>query len=149
MATLSILSNFSLPSLGLTIKGKQGLATATIDEPLEISVSGTDHVVRGSLATDSKKTIFDDDDDVPATFDYLFFWADQDCFLQLIATATNVIFKIEATVPFWMPGFGSLLAAANTTEVSTGSDPSVTAIDSVVVLNRSGSTMNYLLAIID
>lgn len=149
MATLSILSNLSLPVQGRTITGKQGAAADASTDALAITVDGYVHEIIFTLADNSKKTLYDDDDDHPATFDYGFFWADQDCFLQLIATATNVTFKIEATVPFWISGFGSLLAAANTTEIATGSDPSVTALDSIVCLNRSGTTLNGQLVIID
>ncbi len=149
MATLSIVHNFSLPVMGRTITGKQGAATDDFNEPLDITVSGYVHEVYFTLADNTLKTIYDDDDDHPATFDHLWFWADTICFLQFIATTTNVTFKVAATVPVPLAGYGSLLAAANTTPIAVGSDPAVTAIDSVVCLNRSGGVMNGHLFIVD
>ncbi len=148
-ATLSIVSNFSLPTQGRTLTGKQGAAANDFDEAFTVSVAGTVHNIIFSAADNTVKTLWDDDDDLPATFDYGYFWADQDCFLQLVATATHVIFKILATVPFWIPGFGSLLAAANTTPMVTGADPVVTALDSILCLNRSGTTLNGQLILVD
>lgn len=148
-ATLSIVSNFSLPTQGRTLTGKQGAATDSFDEALDITVDGQVHEVIGSLATATVVTAYDDDDDVPADWDYLYFWADQDCYIQIIGSASNVIFKVEATVPFWLSGFDSVLAAANTTAITGGSEPILTDIDSIVIGNYSGSTMNYHLAIID
>jgi len=149
MATLSILSNFSLPSQGLTVQGKQGAAADALTDELDITVSGTYHLVLGTLATATVRTVFDDDDDVPADWDYLYLWADQDCYIQLVGATGNAVFKVEATVPFWLPGFDAVLAVANTTIITGGSEPSLEDIDSVVIGNYSGTTLNFFFAVID
>lgn len=149
MATLSILNNFSLDSLGAVDEGKQGLAADGFAETYDISVTGTIHRVKGTLTTATVVTIYDDDDDVPADWDYLFYWADQTSYIQIIGSATNAIFKLAAYQPFVLPGFDSILAAGNTTIITGGSEPSVTDIDSIVLGNYSGTTMNFLFAVID
>ena len=123
MATLSILNNFSLTAQGLEISGKQGAAAAGFSTDLDITVTGTYHHIVGSLATATVVTVYDDDNDVPADFDYLYFWADQDAYIQIIGSGTNVIFKVEATQPFVLPGFDTILAAADTTIMSGGASP--------------------------
>ncbi len=149
MATLKIISNFEMSSQGLDISGKQGAATADAETALSITVTGTVHKVVGTLATATVITIYDDDDDYPADWDYAFFWADADCYIQIIAGSTNVVFKVEATVPFWIPGFDSCLPAANATLITGGTEPTLTDIDSIAIGNYSGSSLNYVLAIID
>jgi hypothetical protein len=148
-STLSVVSNFSLASQGRTITGKQGAAADGFDTALDITVTGTVHEMIGSLATATVATVYDDDNDLPADWDYLYFWADQDCYIQIIGSGSNAIFKVEATVPFWLPGFDSILAAADTTIITGGSEPTLTDIDSIVIGNYSGNTMNYHFAVID
>ena len=149
MPTLNINSNFELDSQGSIKSGKHGLAASPSTDPLEVTVSGTSHHVTGSLATANVATVYDDDDDVPADWDYLFYWADQDSYLQIIGSGSNVIFKVKAYTPFWLPGYDSILAAANTTIITGGTEPTLTDIDSIVIGNYSGSTMNYLFCVID
>lgn len=148
-ATLSIKNTFEIELQGSTISGKHGLAASGADDALDITVSGTCHHVVGSLATAAIVTVYDDDDDVPADWDYLYFWADQDCYIQIIGPTMHVVFKIEAYQPFVLPGFDSLTAAANATPITGGSEPAPSDIDSVVIGNYSGNTMNYLFAVID
>lgn len=149
MATLSIINNFELSAQGNTHRGKQGASSSLFNDALEITVSGTIHHIVGSLATATVVTVYDDDNDVPADWDYLYFWADQDLYIQLIGSGTNVIFKTEATQPFVLPGFDTLLAAADTTIITGGAEPSLTDIDSIVLGNYSGTTANYVFAVID
>jgi hypothetical protein len=149
VATLDIVSNFSLSSQGRTVTGKQGEATDSFSEALSATVTGTVHEVIGSLATATVVTVYDDDSDVPADFDYLYFWADQDCYIQVIGSGSNVIFKVEAYTPFWLPGFDTVLAAADTTAITGGTEPTLTDVDSVVIGNYSGNTMNYHFVVID
>ena len=151
MATLSIINNFSLPLLGNTFTGKQGAAADDFLEPFEHTVDGKIHYVSSTLATASAVTLWDEDNDAPTTGDYIFFWADQDVHLQLIAQATNVIVPVEANVPFVLGGGSTglkILAAADTTAITNGGS-TLSQIDSVVLGNSSGSTVNYVFALID
>lgn len=141
--TLSIVNNFSLEANGRTITGKQGAATENFDTALEVDVDGTAHDVIGSLATATVVTVYDDDNDVPIDWDYAFFWGDQDFYIQIIGSGTNVIHKVEAYQPFVLPGFDSMLAAADTTIITGGAEPTLTDIDSIVIGNYSGETLNY------
>lgn len=149
MATLSMISNFSLPTQGRTLTGKQGASTAGFNEALEITVSGTVHEVIGSLTTATVVTVYDDDNDVPADWDYFYFWADQDIYVQIIGSGTNAILKVEATNPFWLSGFDTILAAADTTAITGGTEPTLTDIDSIVLGNYTGTTANYHAIFID
>lgn len=149
MATLKIINNFELTSLGVSKYGKQGAAADGMTDEMEYTVTGTSHIITGSLATATVVTVYDDDDDTPADFDYLYFWADQDLYIQIIGSGTNVIFKIEATLPFVLPGFDTILAAANTTIITGGTEPTMTDIDSIVLGNYSGNSASYLFAVID
>src|SRR3990167_5528841 len=141
MATLSIINNLSLPTQGNTFTGKQGLAANGFSTALTITVTGTVHSVVGSLATATVVTVYDDDNDVPADWDYLYFWADVDMYIQIIGSTTNVIFKVLAKVPFTLT-YDSMLAAADTTIITGGTEPTLTDIDSVVIGNYSGGTGN-------
>ena len=149
MATLSIVSNFSLDSQGRIKTGKQGAIADDPTTPFDITVTGTCHYVEGVLATAAVVTAYDDDDDVPADWDYLYFWADQIVYIQIIGPTMNVVFKVQAQVPFWLPGFDSMVAAANATAIAGGAEPTMSDIDSIVVGNYSGTSANWLLAIID
>jgi hypothetical protein len=149
MATLSLVNNFELVTQGNTYTGKQGAASAAFATELEVTVTGTIHSVTGVLATASVVTVYDDDNDVPADWDYLYFWADVDMYIQIIGSGSNVIFKVEATQPFVLPGFDTILAAADTTAITGGTEPTLTDIDSVVIGNYSGGSGNFLFAVID
>lgn len=149
MATLNIINNFEAALLGgAEVFGKQGSADDGLLDAFSITITGPSHLVPGQLSTATVVTVYDDDNDVPTDWDYLFFWSDQDCYLQAVASATNVVHKIKAKVPFTL-GYDSLLAAADTTIITGGSEPSVTDIDSIVIGNYSGNTMNYLFAVFD
>lgn len=147
MPTLKLVCNFTLTSQGTTITGKQGAAADGFSTPFDLTVSGTVHGGPGSLDTATARTVWDDDDDAPVGFDYAFYKADQDTYIQFIASATNFIVPVEANVPFIMSA-ATLLAAVSTTAMS-GSAPSVTEIDSIVIQNNSGTTTNYVFWVVD
>lgn len=148
-ATLSIINNFSLALNGREYTGKQGAADDEFATAFDISVDGAIHIAEGTLATATVVTAFDDDDDVPADWNYLYYWADEISYLQIIGPSMSVVFKIAAEQPFVLPGYDSLTAAASATAITGGSEPTPSDIDSIVIGNYSGDTMNYLLAIID
>lgn len=145
-ATLEILNSFSMESQGRTIAGKQGDAADTVSDVKSVTVAGTVHELIGSLATAAGTTVWDDDDDSPADWLYLYFWADQDCFLQLIGATSQVSLPIKAGVPHTQYG-DQLLAAANTTALAAA--PTLEDIDSVRIWNESGTTMNFHFAVIN
>lgn len=152
MSTLSITNFFSLPSQGSEKTGKQGSASSDPKTPFDVTVSGTGHFLTGSLATATARTIYDDDDDAPSDFNYTHFWSDQNCYIQLIFASTNVVLPVLAKVPFCLaPLTAGLvgLAAANTTPITGGAEPTLTDLDSVVIANYSGTTMNFTFAAID
>lgn len=149
MANLNIINTFSLTTQGVTLTGKQGEAADLAAEEYAHSITGTAYYTPGVIATATVRTLYDEDSNFPATFDYLYFWADQTVYLQLIAQATNVTFKVSAYLPFVLPGFGTLLAAANTTLITGGSEPALSVIDSIAVGNYSGNSANYILALFD
>jgi hypothetical protein len=148
VATLSIFNRFTMELLGVEHSGKQGSAESEPEDSYDITVDGTYQGQSGTLATNLVRGLWDEDEDNPTGFDYLFFWADQDCYLQLIGQATNVILKIEANVPFTLSS-DQMLAAANTTGMSAGVAPSVEAIDAIYLSNLSGENLDYLCVVID
>ena len=150
---LNVLCNFSVTIRGVTFTGKQGAGTDNILSPFVVSVDGDGHVVPFTMLNGATLTIWDDDDDKPADFDFLFVVADQNFFIQVIASATNFIVPQLAKVPFILApktdaATAKCLAAANTT-IMSGTAPSVTEIDSVVIQNNSGSTMYGTFAVFD
>ena len=155
MATLSIINSFSMASQGVTRTGKQGAAANSATTAFDLTASttpaiaGTIHSVTDTLATATVVTIWDEDSDSPVDFDYFHVWADQIFYVQVIGTATNFIVKVAAYVPFVLAGFDDILAAADTTIITGGAEPSVTAVDSIVLGNYSGTTMNYVASFIN
>ncbi len=139
-ATLEILNSFAMDSQGRTIDGKQGETTDTADTAFEVTVDGKVHKVVGSLGTGAGVTIWDEDDDAPADWDYMHIWVDQDCYLQLIGQTSQVSIPLKAKVPHTQYG-DQILAAANTTPLAAA--PTLEDIDSVRLWNESGTTMNY------
>jgi hypothetical protein len=152
MATLSIINTFSLDSNGQIVGGKQGSADDLATTPFDITVTGTGHYIPFSLLTATVVTIYDDDDDVPANWNYLWLWSDQNLYIQIIGSATNVILPVLAKTPFNLApitaGLG-MLAAANTTAITGGTEPTLTDIDSVVLGNYSGTTAVGLFVVVD
>ena len=151
---LNILCNFDMTVRGVTISARQGTdANAATTDPFVVSVTGDAQSVPFTLATATALTIWDDDDDKPSDFDFLFFVADQNMFIQIIASATSVVFPVLAGVPFILAPktdalTAKMLGAATTTPIS-GSAPSVTEIDSVVIQNNSGETAHGMLVVVD
>lgn len=146
MASLFITDTFEIEVLGTTYSGQQGDADNGSGSPVEVTVTGLVQRNTGSLATATARTIWDEDADNPVDFDYLWFKSDQACYVQLIGSSTNYVVPVAADVPVRLPG--QFLAAANTTPIS-GSAPSLESVDSIVIQNNSGNTMNYEWAIID
>lgn len=146
--TLVVINNFEASVNGNTFTGKQGDATAGLNDSQSITISGPGHIIPFSLATASIVTIFDDDDDVPADWDYFHLWCDQDCYVQIIGAAQSVIFKVKAKVPFTLT-YDSLLAAASATAIAGGAEPAVVDIDSIVIGNYSGTTASGQAAFFD
>lgn len=149
MPTLYIQNNFSLLSQGNVKSAHQGAIDSSALDPLAISVTGTVHHVTGTLATASVVTVYDDDDDLPADWVYLYFWADQDCYLQVIVAGLSCVFKVKALQPFVLPGFDSILPIASAVPITGGVEPAVVDIDSVVIGNYTLVTMNYVFAVIN
>lgn len=149
MASLNLWNSFEFTSQGVQRTGKQGLAASAFPEPYAVTVNGTGHFLTGSLATATVVTVYDDDDDVPIDWVYLHIWADTAYYVQLIGATSNVIVKLAAKQPFVLPGFDSLLAAVNTTKITGIAEPTLEDIDSIVLGNYSGGTMNYTVAVIN
>ncbi len=149
MATLNLWNYFSLDTQGGEKTGKQGTSTDGPLVPFALTVDGTSQSDTGTLATATVRQIWASASDFPTTFNYFHFWADQDCYLQFVSGATNFTIKVEAKVPFVMPGFGTLLAAANTTAITGGTEPTLAAVATINLGNYSGSTLNYVFSAID
>lgn len=157
---LSILDNFELTDVdGGTIAGKQGEAGDSASTPFEWSLSGSPFSASpavagavkpliGTLATATILKVYDSSIDVPATWDFLWFKSDQDCYIQLITAATEVRIKVSAGVPFKLSK-QSIIASAGTSAITGGSEPAVAVIAKVYIGNYSGNTMNFQFYVID
>lgn len=148
MSVLNLWNYFSVSSQGAEKTGKQGAITDAAQTPFAVTVDGLVHEVTGQIATATVKALWDDDDDLPATVDYFFFVADQNCYLQFVGAAVNFTVPILAKVPFVLSG-NTILAAANNTDITGGSEPAVVEIDHINCGNYSGSTLNFHVAVID
>jgi len=142
---LDIVNNFTVTVRGVTFTGRQGTdSNATDIDPFTISVTGDIHSNPFTLATATALTIWNDADDTPLDFNYLFFIADQNMFIQIICTVTSFIIPVLAGVPFVLAPKTDTLTAkalgANTTTPMSGAAPAVTEIHSIVVQNNSGNT---------
>ena len=146
---LSIISNFSYVNQGVTHTGKQGLAADDFLEALDITTTGPCYIIPFLLPTATVRTFWDEDSNFPVDFDHGYIWADGKIYVQLIGSATNFTMPVAATVPFWIPGFDELLAAANTTPITGGTEPTMETIDSIAIGNYTGSNVNGMLVLID
>lgn len=138
-------------SLGTPTIGKQGASINDWQQWLNTSVDGITHERKASIGTNSAATLYDatsSGDDLPATFDLLFFWSDQSVHLQLIesTTPTHVVLPTLATFPFIM-GDGDMLAAANSTAITNASS-TLRALDKIVCGNAAAGTAECLLILI-
>jgi hypothetical protein len=85
--------------------------------------------------------------DNPSTWDYLFYWADQDTQIQLLTAGTSVTLGVLQYVPFVLSNDAFLCdddAATNNVAEAT-----LVQIDEITVGNYSGATANYVIVIID
>ncbi len=146
MPFLSIINNYNMTATGKS--GQQGEADDGFLDPLDIAVVGLIAESIGTLATASAATLYNAASSLPATFAYLHFVGNQDCYLQIIGSATSLVVKVLAGAPFVL-SVGSVLGAASTTAITGGAEPAVTAVAKVVVGNYSGETLTYSFAVID
>ena len=151
--SLSIVNNLDgVDITGNTFLAKQGGVADDFGEGVDVTITGYKQQVAGALATASARKLFDDDEDFPTAPLYFHFWATgswttEVVWLQVIATATNFIVPVYAEVPWVLRG-NTVLAAANTTALDGSATPSTTAIDSIILCNRSGASIDYCLTIV-
>lgn len=149
MATLNIKNSFSITINGKVIEGWQGTSVSNdADDVFGVVVSGYGNHQPSTLADATARTLWDDDEDYPADFDYFFLVADQDLDLQIIAATLNVELPIKAGIPFVL-GYDDILAAINTTPIVADSTPAYEEIDSLRINNRSNAVANYVFFVVD
>lgn len=142
MAEIRIISNIEIDGQGGgVLSGKQGDAEDADTDPVILDGDGDGFVVAGTLATATAVKIYDDDTHTPTSFLAMHLWTSVDMYVQVIGATSNVIFPVEAEVPFMLSS-SLMLAAANTTPLS-GSAPSTEDIDSIVIQNNSGGSGKY------
>lgn len=148
--TLTITNNLTFETEGETLTAKAGPATVEdITEPYEITgltMNGTGHKVVASLATATGLTIWDEDDDSPANWQYCHIRTDQNVYVQLIGQTSQVSFLVTAHIPYTLTN-DQMLAAANTTALAA--EPTLEDIDSVRIWNQSGSTVKIVAVFCD
>ncbi len=149
MATLNIKCSFSIVVNGKTIEGWHGTDSANdADDVLAVTVDGKVNNQPSQIADATARTLWDDDDDFPSDFDYMFLVADQDLDLQIIGATLNVTLPVKAGIPFVL-GYDDILAAIATTPIVADSVPAYEEIDSLRINNRSNSTANYVFFCVD
>lgn len=150
--SLKIINNVVLTAQGTGFTGKQGNDSDAITDEYDlanvVTIGGQCHSMVGLILTATAVTVYDDDDDKPVDFDYLYYWCDVDTYIQIIGSATCATFKVLARAGFTLT-YNKVLAAANTTPITGGSEPAVTDIDSIVIGNYSGGSGNYVFAVFD
>ncbi len=152
MAVLEIINYFNLDSLNDTDSAGAGPATQTdkvapwtIDT---LTILGELHKVKKvSLANATALTIWNQADDNPVDWQYLWLKVDQPTvYLQLIGATSNVKLVLTNDIPFvWTND--QLLCAVNTTPMAAA--PTLEDIASVVIYNNSGNTVNIIGAFIN
>lgn len=145
-ASIEVIDNFSVTIDGVTYTGKQGNTTDAPTDSYGVTITGDSDVVPFTLATATVRLLYDASVDFPATFSYFFFWGDQDCYIQVIGSATNFSVKWLAKVPFKLT-YGSMLGVASTSVITGGGAPSTTTVTKILVGNYSGTSMRGLSAI--
>ena len=148
MSTLNVWTYLSHSLVGGETTAKQGTSTDAPQTPFAITAAGHQYDLKGTLATATVKTLWDEDSNFPATFLYAHFWADQICYLQLVAQSTNVVHRVAAKQPFVLPGYSTILPAANTTLITGGTEPTLSQIDSIAIGNYTGTTLNFHLLLV-
>lgn len=150
MSTINTVNTITMDSQGITIAAKQGAASASAATALSTTVTGTVHKLIGTVGNAAAVTMYDAVTDVPATWDKLFFWCDQNVHLQLVdnaSTGTHVTIAVNALDPFTMSD-GDLLAAASETLI-TNATTTLLSITQIVIGNSSGNTANFVLILVD
>jgi len=136
-----------MDSQGINISGKQGMASNPATTPLSITVSGTVHSMIGTASDEAETILWATATDPPATWDYLFFWADQAVQLQMVATASAATFEVAQYAPFVLSNYKMLGIATNT---QLAAQATTTAIESILMGNYDAdATCNYRLVLID
>ncbi len=150
--TVKIVSFFDMVSLaGSQVSGKQGTSTNPRWKPLNLgTTNGVAYDTTGSLADDTATLLYTGATDLPATFEYGFFWASVATIIQLIdnnSTGTNVKISVPATVSFMFSG--TLLAAADET-AALGYDTDLAALQSVTTIYAEAvSAGQFQLTLVD
>jgi hypothetical protein len=147
LADLKVVNTISMSTQGISVDGKQGTAANPAATPLTITVSGTVHKVIGTLTSGTEVLAYDAGaTDYPATWDYMFFWCDQKCQIQLITGATEVTIEAAQYAPQVL-STGKHLASAGTG--ANSAEATLAAITSINLGQYSGSTANYVLILVD
>lgn len=148
-ATLNIKNSFSIVVKNKTIEGWHGTDAANNEtDNFSVTVDGKVNYQPSLLTSGTGRTLWDDDEDAPADFDFMFFCADQDIDLQIIAATLNVTIRVKAGIPFVL-GYDDILAAIATTVQTGGATPAYEEIDSINISNRSGTDANYVFFCVD
>lgn len=141
MSLVSIVNNLSASLNGSVVTAKQGEAAAEFAEGFDLTLTNGDYLqLGGQFATGGSSKIYDKDTHLPlATPAYWHFWSTKDCYLQFVGATSNVIVPVTALVPFVYAG-NTILAAANTTDIAS-SEPTLEAIDHLMIGNWDGNTL--------
>jgi hypothetical protein len=151
--SLTIVNNLEgVDITGNTFVAKQGGAADDFGEGVDVTVTGYKQQPANALATGSARKLFDDDEDAPT--DPLYFhlwtagsWTTEVVWVQIIGVTSNFVIPVYPEVPWVLRG-NRILAAANTTALDGSAAPSTEDIDSIVLVNRSGASIDYCLTIV-
>jgi hypothetical protein len=153
MANLNIIDRFSIEVNGTTFAANHGESDTLASEFYAFSesptVTGLIYTYIGQIPTATVRTAWDEDSNFPTDFDYLWFWADQTVYLQLIGQTGSETVKVRKYAPFKLSGYGSIRPVASTALITGSSEPSMEEIDSIAIGNYSGSTANVKLFLFD
>lgn len=141
-ATLRIIHTFQLLSdRGGDCSGKHGTNASNPKDPLKISLDGKRHHVASDVANEGNVVLWENaENDEPTTFDLMYFWADQDVWLEFIDDTDSVAFLIRQYVPFSLGYDDISITPADTTPSTGATAPTNENIDKINVHNVSGET---------
>lgn len=149
---LSVWSYWSAFIDGVKHSGKHGASDEPYTVPAEFSVDGNVHPFGGTLNDATLRALWDNDDDFPTAFKFLFFWHDGDkedntnAWLQFVGASLNYSIRIRPFVPFIL-GYDDMVIANNTTDLAA--DPTGETPDHINVWNANGDSIRYGGVIVD
>jgi hypothetical protein len=146
--SLTVVNNLTAVGVGGTVLlAKQGGVAAEFDEGYAVTVTGYPLSIEAAIPTATVVKVYDDDTHTPANPLYWHFWATANLYVQFVGATSQFTVPLHAYVPLVLYG-NTILAAANTTDLTGGAEPTLEDVDHVNLANYSGGSADYKVVIV-